>query len=68
MSKLLTKNSPAIQPAETDGSFKTTLISSGVGHYGQRMNYEEALQLCGGFGRFQTFVTFVFAMGLFTGG
>ena len=60
MSKIRKENIP-------EGSLKTTLISSGVPP-DQRMNYEQALKLCGGFGRFQTYVTFVFAMGLFTGG
>ena len=48
------------------GSGKTTLITSGLGS--ERMNYEQALVLCGGFGWFQMFVTFIFSMGLFTGG
>jgi hypothetical protein len=43
MSKLLAEKSPPVQPAWEDGSLKTTLISSGAGHFGQRMNYEQAL-------------------------
>ena len=72
MGKLLADTTPPNELQQEEnliplvGSSKTTLISSGL--FSNRINFEQALELCGGFGWFQTFVTFVIAMGFFTGG
>lgn len=72
MGKLLADTTPPNELKKEEdlippiGSSKTTLISSGL--LSNRINFEQALELCGGFGWFQTFVTFVIAMGFFTGG
>ena len=61
---------PTAQMVEKDEKENFLLPSSteeiSTGDISNRMNYEEALKLCGGFGRFQAFITFVFPMGLFT--